>query len=69
MPISPQMMRILIGLCLLGMALLAVLSLRKREMPTAAYILWGLLAVFLPLIGPFLVLFIRPGVSRQAAPR
>lgn len=62
-------MRLLIGICLLGMALLAILSLRQRKMSTAAYILWGLLAVFLPLVGPFLVLFIRPGESRQAASR
>ncbi len=67
MPISPQLMRALLIVCLLGMALLAVLSLRQRRLTVAAYIGWGMLAVFLPLVGPFIVLFARPGKSRQAA--
>ena len=69
MPISPELMRLLLVLCLLGMAILAVLSLRQRKMPAAAYIGWGLLAVLLPLIGPFIVLLVRPGESRQAHSR
>jgi hypothetical protein len=69
MLISPQLMRLLLVTCLLGMALLAVLSLRQRKMPAAAYIGWGLLAVLLPLIGPFVVLLVRPGENRQAHPR
>ncbi len=69
MPISPQLMRFLLVLCLMGMALLAVLSLRQRKMPLAAYIGWGLLAVLLPLVGPFVVLLLRPGESRQGQPR
>ncbi len=69
MPISPQLMRLLLVICLLGMALLAVLSLRQRKMPASAYIGWGLLAVLLPLIGPFVVLLVRPGESRRGHPR
>jgi hypothetical protein len=69
MPVSPQLMRLLLIICLLGMALLAVLSLRQRKMPAAAYIGWGLLAILLPLIGPFVVLLVRPGESRQSHPR
>ncbi len=69
MPITPQLMRLLLALCLLGMALLAIFSLRKRKMPMVAYIGWGLLAILLPLIGPFVVLLVRPGESRPAHPR
>jgi len=69
MPIAPQLMRLLLIICLLGMALMAVLSLRQRKMPAAAYIGWGLLAVLLPLIGPFVVLLVHPGESRQGQPR
>jgi len=68
MPISPQLMRLLLVICLLGMALLAVLSLRQRKMTAAAYLGWGLVAVLLPLIGPFVVLLVRPGKSRQGHP-
>jgi hypothetical protein len=69
MPISPQLMRLLLVICLLGMALLAVLSLRQRKMPVAATIAWGLVAILLPLVGPFIVLLVHPGENRQAHPR
>jgi hypothetical protein len=69
MPISPQLMRLLLVTCLLGMAILAILSLRQRKMPVGAYLGWGLIAVLLPLVGPFIVLLARPGGNRQAHPR
>jgi hypothetical protein len=71
MPISPQLMRLLLAVCQLGMALLAILSLRQRKLPMAAYIGWGLLAILLPLVGPFVVLLLHPGESRvgRQAPR
>jgi hypothetical protein len=58
--LSPTVMRVLLVLCLAGMALLAVLFLRRRRLSLAAYVGWGLLAVFLPLIGPFLVILLSP---------
>jgi energy-converting hydrogenase Eha subunit H len=69
MPISAQLMRFLMVICLLGMALLAILSLRQRKLPLGAYIGWGLIAILLPLIGPFIVLLIRPGESRPGHPQ
>jgi hypothetical protein len=69
MPISAHLMRLLMVICLLGMALLAILSLRQRKLPLSAYIGWGLIAILLPLIGPFIVLLIRPGESRPAHPQ
>ena len=72
MPISPQLMRLLLAVCLLGMALLAILSLRQRKLSMAAYIGWGLLAILVPFVGPFVVLLLHPGesrVSRQARRR
>ena len=69
MPISPQLMRLLLVTCLLGMAILATLSLRRRKMPVSAYIGWGLIAILLPLVGPFIILLVRPGEGRQAHPR
>ncbi len=69
MPISPQLMRLLLVTCLLGMAILAILSLRQRKMPLGAYIGWGLIAILLPLVGPFIVLLVHPGEGRQTHPR
>jgi hypothetical protein len=59
--LSSDLMRALLVICVLGMALLAALYLRRREMTIAEYIGWGLLAVLLPLLGPFLVILYRPG--------
>jgi len=56
-------MRLLLELCLSGVAVLSAFYLRQRIMPVRAYLGWGLLVVFLPLIGPFLVMLIHPGNS------
>ena len=45
----------------LGMAFLAVSYLYRRQLSWAAYCFWGLLAVALPVLGPFLVIVSRPG--------
>jgi hypothetical protein len=66
MPISVDVMRMLLLLCLLGLSLLAILYLRKRKMSFAAYLGWGILAILLPLLGPFLVIFYKPGKPRAS---
>lgn len=43
------------------LALLALLYLRQRSMAWYAYFVWGILAVFVPVIGPFFVIASRPG--------
>ncbi|MFC1936281.1 hypothetical protein ACFLYP_01295 [Chloroflexota bacterium] len=64
-PISPHVMRISILVCQLVMTLLAVFYLRRRRLTTWEYVLWGLLALLLPILGPYLVISSRPGESRQ----
>ncbi len=64
MPISPDIMRVLLVLCLVARAVLAVFYLRQRKLSVKAYIGWGLLAILIPLIGPFLVIYCQPGESR-----
>ena len=66
MPISPDVMRILLVLCLAGMALLAAFYLRGRKLTFTEYLGWGLLAILLPILGPFLVILSHPG--RPARP-
>jgi hypothetical protein len=47
--------------CIFGLLLLAVLYLRRREMSTLAYVLWGVFALVVPVVGPFVVIASRPG--------
>lgn len=61
MLLTRETMRILIILCLIGMALLAAFFLSTRRMSLLSYLGWGLLALFVPLLGPFLVILSCPG--------
>ena len=67
-PTSPQVMRLLLLLCALSMALMAAFFLRRRELPLMGYLFWGLLALLIPLIGPFLVIWLQPGKAQVEAP-
>ncbi len=69
MPIPAETMRFLLLACLAGMALLALFYLRRRQLPFWAYVAWGLLALLLPLVGPFLVIFYHAGERRKIARR
>ncbi len=51
--------------CLFGMVMVAVLYLRQRKLSTLSFVLWGALALILPVIGPFLVIASRPGKPRK----
>jgi hypothetical protein len=44
-----------------AIALLALFYLRQRRMSWTSWLCWGLLAVLLPVLGPFLVIVNRPG--------
>lgn len=65
MLISPDTMRSLLLICLLGMATLAAFFLRQRSLSFADYLRWGLLLILLPLLGPFLVILATPGKRRS----
>jgi len=56
---------LLIG-CLVGMALLAAFYLRGRRLSFIGYLAWGLVALLIPAIGPFIVIVARPGVRRES---
>jgi len=61
---SPDFMRLLLIACLVSLAVIAVFYLRGRQLSYWGYIGWGLVAVFIPLVGPFIVLLSRPGKKR-----
>jgi hypothetical protein len=63
MILTRQTMLILMLVCLVAMVLLAVFFLRSRRMSLRSYIAWGILALLLPFLGPFLVILSHPGKS------
>lgn len=63
MELTPEFMRAFLVAGLMAMALLAIVYLRQRRLSISEYLLWGLLAVLVPLLGPFLVIWSRPGLQ------
>ena len=58
---APDILRFLLAVCVVSMAALALFYLSRRKLSTAEYAAWGLLAILVPLLGPFLVIYMRPG--------
>jgi hypothetical protein len=63
MPVVVVLKAVLV-ITILAMAFLAVFYLRRRQLSWAAYCFWGLVALVLPVLGPFLVIVSRPGKWR-----
>jgi len=61
---APVVLKALLALTSVVMFLLAVLYLRRRKLSWLEYCAFGLLALFLPILGPFLVIALRPGQPR-----
>jgi hypothetical protein len=65
MILSPAFVRVCLVVCMVGMALLAALYLRGRKLTWWEYLGWGLFALLIPILGPFLTILLRPGNPRQ----
>jgi hypothetical protein len=57
-------LRLFLMATLIAMYLLAMLYLRRRPLTFGRYAAWGLFALFVPGLGPFLVIVSRPGGPR-----
>lgn len=55
------MLRLLLAGFLVAMYILAMFYLRRRRLSLAAYAFWGLFALLIPALGPFLLILARPG--------
>jgi len=67
---APDVLRALLVVIIIAMALLAVFYLRRRQLAWWQYCAWGFLALMVPVLGPFLVISLRPGgrpTERRAA--
>jgi hypothetical protein len=58
---SAGIIRTILLVDIVVMALLALFYLRQRRLSFAGYFGWGLLALLIPVIGPFVVIAKRPG--------
>ena len=65
MLIQPETLRLVLATGLFAMLVLAAFYLRTRELSFLKYLGWGMFAVMLPLLGPFLVILSRPGKQRH----
>jgi len=56
-----NLMRLMLAIYFLSMTLLAAFFLRRRNLPWLEYAVWGLVSILFPAVGPFLVIWMRPG--------
>ena len=64
MPISAHAMRLLLLGCIISFNILAGFYLRSRKLSLWAYAGWGIASLVLPIVGPFIVIWIQPGQYR-----
>jgi hypothetical protein len=67
---APDILRALLVVGMAGMALLALVYLSRRRLAWWQLCAWGVLALGLPVLGPFVVICLRPGgqpAQRRAA--
>ncbi|HTX92860.1 MAG TPA: hypothetical protein VMC09_16740 [Anaerolineales bacterium] len=58
---NAETLRLLLAGCLVAMYVLAMLYLRRRPLTLGQFAAWGLFALFVPVLGPFLTILSRPG--------
>jgi len=66
---NAAVLRLLLAVSLIAMYVLAMLYLCRRRLGLGVYLFWGLFALSLPALGPFLVILTRPGSIRHNPPK
>ncbi len=64
MALSAQTLNLLLAGCIISFNILAAFFLRGRKLSFWEYTGWGIFATLLPIIGPFIVIWIQPGQHR-----
>ena len=62
---NAETLRLLLAGTLVALYILAMLYLRRQPLTFSQYTLWGLFALLVPALGPFLVILLQPGKSAQ----
>jgi len=60
---APELLRLLLVVFSFAMLLLSMIYLSRRKLTFWDYCGWGLVAILIPILGPFLVIASRPGKS------
>jgi hypothetical protein len=63
---NTETLRLLLAGCLVAMYILAMFYLRRRPLTLGQFTAWGLFALFIPALGPFLVILNGPGGPRRS---
>jgi hypothetical protein len=58
---TADVIRTMLIVDMVALVLLALIYIRQRKMSIVEYCCWSLLAIILPVIGPFIVIANRPG--------
>ncbi len=61
-----QIMRILLAVYAVGAFTLAMFYLRYRRCTPIEFALWGIVALIVPVLGPFFVIAARPGPKKRS---
>ncbi len=62
---NPEVVFRLLFSGMIGMAVLAAFFLRGRSLSVIEAFAWGALVIFLPVLGSFLAILLRPGTSKK----
>jgi hypothetical protein len=57
-------LQLMLVIYFLAMSLLAAFYLRGRALSLLEYTAWGIIAILLPGVGPFLVIWMHPGQTK-----
>ena len=61
---TAEILNLALYIVIICLAFLGIFYLRGRQLSWQGYIFWGMLAVLIPVLGPFIVILSRPGDVR-----
>ena len=62
---NADLLRVFLMAFLIAISLLAMFYLRRRPLTGGQFLFWGMLALLVPALGPFLAIACRPGGSAR----
>lgn len=62
---EPSLLRIILSTYILGAFVLTLFYIRYRRCSRRETLLWGMLALVIPILGPFFVIAARPGPKKR----